>query len=417
MKKIAILALGLLGLAVGLQAQMYVDGDTLYGNEWINYDQSHRKAYITEDGVYRIPYQTLAASGVPVSSISAANLQIFTNGEELPIYTSGNNLTNGSGYIEFYAQKNKGDMDKHMYASPDEDLFNPYYSMYTDSAAIFLTWNNSTNNQRFADIDNELNGLPAPEGFFMYDAVKLDNSQKYNKGVENGEQYESTFSPGEGFGNSFTTDKTYSLNLDHIVSGGSGARLEMSFAAADDVQHNINLSVNSSNISVDDSNFSNYRHVNIDQSIPTSLLSATTDVRLLGQSGATDRYSIAFVKIKYPRSFNFSGENTFEFNMPASGSNQYLEISNFDYGSQPPVLYDLTNGLRIVTNVSNNTVRIALPASSADRELVLVAQGVATNVDGMVSVNFTNYFDTQGDFVILAHDKFMQGTQFYRLFS
>ncbi len=417
MKKIAILALGLLWFAVGVQAQMYVNGDTLYGNEWINYDQSHRKAYITADGMYRIPYQTLAGSGVPVSSISAANLQVFANGEELPLYTSGNNLTNGSGYIEFYAEKNKGDMDKHMYASPDNDLFNPYYSMFTDSAAIFLTWNNSTNNRRFGNTNNDLNGLPAPEAAFLHEVVKLDNSQKYNKGIENGEQYESTFSPGEGFGNSFTTDKTYNLTLDHIASGVSGARLEMNFAAADDVQHNVSLSVNGSNISVDEPSFSNYRLINIDQSVPTSLLSGTTDVRVLGQVGSADRYSIAFVKIKYPRSFNFDGQNTFKFNMPASGSRQYLEISNFDYGSQPPILYDLTNDLRIVTNVSNNIVRIALPASNTDRELVLVAQGVSASLDGMIPVNFTNYFDTQGDFVILAHDKFIQGENYAQQYA
>ena len=416
MKKIAILALGLLWFAVGVQAQMYVNSDTLYGNEWINYDQSHRKAYITADGVYRIPYQALASSGIPVSSISAANLQLFANGEELPIYTSGNNLTNGSGYIEFYAEKNKGDLDKHMYSSQN-DLFNPYYSMYTDSAAVFLTWNNSTDNQRFANTANDLSNPPAPESFFLHEVVKLDGSQKYNKGIENGEQRESTFSPGEGFGNSFTADKTYNLTLDNIVSGGSGARLEMNFAAADDVQHNVNLSVNGSNISVDDPIFSNYKLFTIDQSIPTSLLTGATDVRLFGQAGSTDRYSIAFVKIKYPSSFNFGGENTFKFNMPASDSKQYLEISSFDYGSQPPILYDLTNGLRILTNVSNNTVRIALPASSADRQLVLVAQGAATDISGMIPVNFTNYFDTQGDFVILTHDKFTQGENYAQQYA
>jgi len=209
----------------------------------------------------------------------------------------------------------------------------------------------------------------------------------------------------------------YSLTLDNIVSAGGGARLKMNFAAADDVQHNINLSLNGSNISVDNPSFSNYRLVSIDQSIPTSLLSANTDVRLLGQAGAADRYSIAFVSIKYPSSFDFGGENTFKFNMPASDSKQYLEISNFNSGSQPPVLYDLTRGLRIVTNVSNNTVRVALPASSVDRELVLVAQGVATNVDAMIPVNFTNYFDTQGDFVILTHSKFMQGENYAQQYA
>jgi len=414
MKKFAILTFGLLFFAFGLHAQMYVDSDTLYGNEWINYDQSHRKAYVTADGVYRIPYQTLASSGVP-GSVSAQNLQLFVNGEELPIYTSTNGTMGSGDYIEFYTQKNKGDMDKHMYVSQDQ-LFNPYYSMYTDSSAVFLTWNNSTNNRRFTNTANDLNSLPAPEASFLHEVVKIDNP-KYNKGVENGEQYESTFSPGEGFGNSFISDKTYNMTLNNLVSGGSGARLEMNFAAVDDVQHSVNLSINGSNLSVDDANFSNYRLFNIDQNIPTSLLAVTTDVRLLGQVGSSDKYSIAFVKIEYPRSFDFEGKSTFKFNMPTSGSKQYLEITNFNYGSQPPILYDLTNDLRILTNVTNNTVRIALPASSTDRELVLVSQSAATNLEGMISVNFTNYFDTQGDFVMLCHNKFMQGENYAQQYA
>jgi len=414
MKRLAISVLSLLFFLSGLQAQMYVNGDTLYGNEWINYSQSYRKAYISADGMYRIPYQTLASSGVPVSSVSAKNLQIFVDGQEIPIYTSTDKLSE-NGYVEFYGKKNKGDMDTHIYTTP-EQLFNPYYSMFTDSSAYFLTWNSSTDNERFASTTNDLNNLPSPELFFLDEAIELP-APKYNKGVEHGEQYESTFSSGEGFGSTFSKDKTFTLSLESIYSSGSGARLEMNYASEDRAQHATKLSVNGSSLTLDSPNFSNYRLTKIDQSLPTNLLNESTDVQLQGEAEADDKYATAFVKIKYPREFKFGNQNTFKFNLVASSSKQYLEISEFDTGGAAPVLYDLTNGLRIVADVSGGTVRVVLPPSSSERELVLTSQSAATDIEAMLTVNFTDYNNTQGDFVILAHSKFMQGQNYVQQYA
>lgn len=412
MKRLAILIFGLLFFTTGLDAQMYVNGDTLYGNEWIEYDQSYRKTYVTANGMYRIPYQALASSGVPVSSISADNLQVFVNGEEIPIYTSTTSTMGSNDYIEFYAEKNKGDLDVHVHSSPD-DLFNPYYSMFTDSSAYFLTWNTSAGHKRFANTPNNPSG--AAEPFFLHEVVEVP-TPKYNKGEENGEQFESTFSPGEGFGSTFTNDGKYTLNLDNIYSGGSGARLDMNFASSDGDAHSIRLSVNGSNLTVDNPSFNQYDFRQISQSLPNSLLSAATEVNLQGQVGPNDKYSTAFVKITYPREFKFGNQNTFKFNIPASGSKR-LEISDFDFGGTPPVLYDLTNGLRIVTNVNGSTVSVGLPASTQDRELVLVSQSAPTPVEELIPVNFTDYSSTQGDFIMLSHKKFMQGDNYAQQYA
>ncbi len=47
------------------RAQMWNGTDTLYGNEWIRYDQSYFKIMVAEDGIYRIPYEALQNSGLP----------------------------------------------------------------------------------------------------------------------------------------------------------------------------------------------------------------------------------------------------------------------------------------------------------------------------------------------------------------
>ena len=48
-----------------------------YGNEWINYSQFYYKIKIAQNGVYRIDSATLAAAGIPLSSINPKNFQIF----------------------------------------------------------------------------------------------------------------------------------------------------------------------------------------------------------------------------------------------------------------------------------------------------------------------------------------------------
>ncbi|RME08406.1 MAG: hypothetical protein D6816_05635, partial [Bacteroidetes bacterium] len=43
--------------------------DTLYGNEWINYDQQYFKMLVAEDGMYKVTGQELQNAGVPISTI------------------------------------------------------------------------------------------------------------------------------------------------------------------------------------------------------------------------------------------------------------------------------------------------------------------------------------------------------------
>ena len=59
-----------------------------YGNEWINYDQRYYKIPVHEDGVYRITFNDLANAGIPISGINPQHIQMYANGEPLPIYIS-----------------------------------------------------------------------------------------------------------------------------------------------------------------------------------------------------------------------------------------------------------------------------------------------------------------------------------------
>ena len=71
MKKCLTLLLVIL-FAFNTHAQMANGTDTLYGNEWLNYNQTYLKIKIAADGIYRISAATLNASGLPLSNSTAS---------------------------------------------------------------------------------------------------------------------------------------------------------------------------------------------------------------------------------------------------------------------------------------------------------------------------------------------------------
>lgn len=403
----------------GLHAQMYVGSDTLYGNEWINSDQQYYKMYIVEDGVYRIPAQTLAAAGISTSSISTDNFQLFTMGKEVPIYISSASTLNGSDYIEFYAEKNNGKMDAHFFESPDHS-FNPFYSMYTDTSAYFLTWNTGTSNARLENESNVLSNLPAPEDYFMHDSYNVQ-SARFNKGEAYQDiLYESRYSPGEGYGSSFVRNGNYQVTTPYAYTGGADAQLTMRFASAQGVPHQVALSLNANNLPLDTATFQGYQMRQVIKDIPTNMLTTTTTVNLQGMQGAEDKHATSFVKISYPRTFDFDNQNTFKFTVAADpGNTKYLEITNFAANGLSPILYDLTNGQRILCFLDNGLVKVALPPSDTDRELLLChLTNSHTNIDQVFKVSFIDYGLKEGDYIILSHKKFIndpaQDIQAYR---
>ncbi len=111
--------------------------------------------------------------------------------------------------------------------------------------------------------------------------------------------------------------------------------------------------------------------------------------------------------MRYPRQFNFGGQTTFPFTLPASFSAKYIEIKNFGSGNAVPVLYDLTNLRRYVANVAGTTLRFVLPSSAVAANYVLVSQsaGVAKSLPPFQQRTFVNYKVTgnQGDYLIITH--------------
>ena len=130
-------------------------------NEWIDYspNKTYLRIEVTQTGLHRIDENTLSfalqQAGESLSNIDPRTLQAFGRGEEVPIKVFGESdgVFNSNDEIVFFAEKNDGWADASMYVSEDEHT-NPYYSLYNDTAAYFLTWdpNGVNNGLRFTEV-------------------------------------------------------------------------------------------------------------------------------------------------------------------------------------------------------------------------------------------------------------------------
>src|SRR5690606_10074405 len=130
------------------------------------------------------------------------------------------------------------------------------------------------------------------------------------------------------------------------------------------------------------------------------------------------RYGVAYLFLKYPRTFNFSGFTSYRtfFQLPASGGNQFLSFTNYPTNGSAPVLIDLTNKKRYTgtLNSSSNPV-FYLNASSVMREAFISSESDIQTIQDFSQVSFRDYSQTsnQGDYIILTHGDFINASPNY----
>ena len=379
--------------------QMWNGTDTIYGNEWIDFEQDYYKMTVLEDGIYRVSYQTLSNANIPLSSIQANQFQIFHQGKEIPIYISSNDPLGTNDYIEFYGEKNRASIDEHLFTNPSTELLNPEYSLFNDAAAYFITWTNSGNpTQRYAALPNNLNNLPAKEEFFWQE-LKEVYSNNHTKFINSGIAL-SDFGQGEGFASNFKAEQAINLAAQHIYPANVDAELSIRLVTSN-TPHELSIKIQGQEFF--NEAFNGYKLKQYDASIPTASLSSSTSINVNGNYDGNDKTAISVIKLKYPRAFNFDNQDFFVFDIEASSSSKYLEIENFNTGSNAPILYDLSNKQRLVSTVSNDLIQVALPASLIDRKIVLIGANAAQNVTSLTPANFIDYSQQDAQFVIISN--------------
>ncbi len=407
----------LLIILLVLSATYIVSGQP-YNNEWIDHSKTYYKFKLGATGLYRINQTALPTA---LKTAGAEQFQLWRNGKQVSIYTSvPSGALPSNGYIEFWGEKNDGLPDKPLYKDQANQL-SAALSLETDTATYFLTLNPAPN-ARLSDAVNDVasNTLP-PEPYFMY---HYRNNQQANinrgKATNFGQYvYSSTYDIGEWWASQDIYPAAPLLvNAGNLYAAASGPTPVFSFSAAGNsflggagaTQRSVTGSINGTVYINQQLTAMGAAVFNTD--VPLSAIAASpvniaiADVK---PSQPNDRIACGFIDILYPRQFNFGGASGFPFTLAATASGNYLEITNFNWGSTvAPVLYDITNGKRYIANTgAPGLLRFALPPSSTERSMVLVSED-ASGINNITALTQRNFVDlasssSQGNYIIISN--------------
>ena len=377
-----------------------------YGNEWIDYNKTYYKFKIAQDGLCRINYATLIATGIPAAQLKGTDFKLICNGEEIPIYVTTANQFTASDFIEFYGKKNDGSVDTRLYKNPLEQP-NPFVSMFSDTATYYLSLSPFTINKRIIDEVNDLSFVPEKEKYCYYSLYNM-NTQYMGKAYpisvyfSNPPLYNSDFGLGDGYIKTFNASTSMNFLMQHnnlyldenvpvfntiLFMHDEGTSKELlAFTTYDTL-----LTLSGRGASIVQFPLSNYVYRdNANMNIHPASVGA--------------KASVGYYLQEYPKKFIFENNSRYSFSIKKP-DDVYFEIKNFDNKSTVPLLYDLDNHVRY-TGITDSVLKFHLNTTIYPKNHLYLTSQAATDImtiSSMQSVNFS--LPLQGNYLIISNRK------------
>ncbi len=412
-----------------------------YGNEWIVYSQKYLKIKVANDGIYRVDSTVLSnalnAIGVPLSSVDPRNFQLFHNGLEEYIWVQGetDGTFDGTDFLEFYGVHNDGAKDSALYLNGNT-ILNPYYSIYTDTAVYFLTWNSSLSNRRFTNTADTAFSTYTPAQW-LTNRETFIGAAAYFPGVQNALGLtDPDFISSEGFYDlpfdfaASASRNVYSANA-YTAPGRPDARVQVKVGShSDDGNNQLDNEIQIQFPSVlFDTVYNGYQvHTYNFNTINPAVLGASFTTFVVSSINASasvssGRTAIAYILLDYPHTFHMEGRTRFFGHLPDDPAGKsYLQLTGVG-GSGPVRVYDFFNHERI-TATSVGPVHHALVnnGNGTEKPFAVVDEASVRNVTVLAPVtptaSFTDFGFTPVDsaFVIVAHKSLMNVAQQYKTY-
>lgn len=415
MKKFIII-LSIIFLADFSYAQMIDGQDIKYGNEWINFGQEYYKIPVSEDGIYRITYSQMNAAGIKLSQVRGDHFRLYAYGKEIPIFISTESYFSSSDYIEFYGEKNRSKLDSFLYRLK-ANIFNPEYSLFNDTMAYFLTWNNEITSQRYTVVNTDLTGNTlTPIQYYIHEEKAVFSSD-FNKPLHDAANHVliSNFDTGEGFGSKLDTVNTFDMTTSDYVSGVALPTISFRYATNKN-DHSISFYVNGKfkkNIGGNGFLCNNADITLTDGDIKNNMQYL---IRGINNGNIYDRVAISTITLKYPREFKFNNASYFPFKAEKTSFTEYYELQNFNLNGSNFAVYDVTHNkiIKPQIDLTNKLVKFILNPLDQETRLVMVnLDKSAKTVESIKKISFVDFSTTtdKNYIIITDRDKFYNANQ------
>ncbi|MCB0733425.1 MAG: hypothetical protein H6608_11790 [Flavobacteriales bacterium] len=396
-----------------------------YGNDWINYSQTYIKFEINSEGIYRIEQQALIDAGLPISSIDPRSIRIYRDGREQYLWVQGEDdgVFDATDYIELYCTYNDGRLDEPLYGKKSQQT-NPYVSLYTDSAAYFLTWSPGTNGLRYRLNSNTDYSSQTADSYFMYESVKFFQDQWLDGMPYSDLGYYSEYTLGEGYlsGNISNPRSFDILTPDYDSTGPSPTFKMLAFgesnpAVYDADGNNHEFEVQAVNGSLKEVLISHkhrgfqpiqYSNVNISKKL---IGSASTRFQFASIFGAKGRHALGPISVTYPRKFKF---NNLPLTFTLPPTNTYFKFTNYPTGKSQPIIYNLESGVRYTPTLTGSTLEFRTGTGETGTTYITDVAN-AKKITVFKTVSFQNYssLPIDLDYLIISHSSLQTGAEQY----
>ncbi|PSR53302.1 hypothetical protein AHMF7605_07040 [Adhaeribacter arboris] len=404
-------------------------GQVRYGNEWINYAQTYYKIKITKTGIYRLDQAYLANAGL--SNVNPQNLQLWRRGREVAVYVAGqeDGAINPGDYLEFYGERNNGELDRELYKNP-QDHVNPYFSLYTDTAAYFLTVA-PVPGKRVENLDLPATGLQ-PEPWHQAERLKLYTAE-YQAGTFYGDNAMSWGDASEGYGDVWfgtigggVRSPVKDFEVDSVLQvepGGPLPQIEILLEGVLRDAHNVTIAVVTPTgaIRALESNiiFSPWDKIQKFYSLQMTDISGEGKVKLritVNVRGVADIVRVRYLRVHYSRKNSFPALSlTISPRDTVKTTPSYFVLSKSN--TQTLLGYDISNPYAITKiNVINNATEAALvsPAPNGKSQKILVINSAAIYTPAPPSrINFRHLVGNSSGFILLFHKRLAKPTGAY----
>lgn len=410
-----LLSLGLASLAKG-QAQTH-------GNEWINYSQTYYKIKVIRNGIHRLDYNFLTNAGL--TSANPQKLQLFRRGTEVSLFVNGegDGHLDAGDYVEFYGERNDGKTDVELYQHPNYKVHD-YYSMYTDTAAYFLTVSAANGNRMLTQ--NADAGNLTPEAWH-YQTRLILHTGNYSRGIAWNDTQMAWGDRAEGFFSDFfgvlagnrQLRNPFDARVDSLFNlerTGSAPTVEIALVGTYYIDHDVTLSVvapsGAERVLVANYRFGAFDHAKLNYPIQFDEISATGNLTIrirvntqVPAGGIADLVRLAYVKVRYPRKNSLTNKDFYI--SPADSNKTTPSFIVFDNLPVNGIAYDITNQENVIRTVGitagSQRGFVVNGSPGKQRKILITTEGKFVTPLGAGNKRFKQFNAAKAGFVLVSH--------------
>ncbi|GAB3819484.1 hypothetical protein GCM10028895_17990 [Pontibacter rugosus] len=402
------------GLGVGT-----VQAQEVYGNEWIDYSKTYFKLKVTADGLYKLDYTYLKNLGL--ENENPQHLQLFRRGKEVAIYVAGeaDGSLDAQDFLEFYGEKNNGVLDQELFKNPLHQV-HQLHSMYTDTAAYFLTLNPAGGNKRMRELNPAVDGR-TPEPYHLQKAMNLQVGTLY-LGQPYGVNRMPWMDRGEGYFSSESNTITKLVfaipSVSNIEMSGPAPVLEYAAVGPNEHHHNVDINLVNGNAirTINNHKFGSFDFVKGREEITfpdINTSKSTLTVHLIPKEidGLIGRVSLAYARLTFPQKNIFSGISAFLYTDSLRAAIQYFEYTGAPAAVVAYNVTDLGNVVRTQGVVLSGSSRkgFALQAGPVSQKYLLARTDQALAPVGKTEIiKFQNIVPADYNYIIVTNKKLMK---------